>query len=140
MKTCFDVWADVRSLIQVPQLLQHIDGDIWEHTMPPARKKTDILINSFNITNQWMQQSIVNINIHAPGLELLQGNIIVLTADRERLHFLSSIIVSLVDYQYKKDFFTTIDRPPVIRKDNDGTWFCNTRVLWRSIQTNFKNI
>lgn len=140
MKDCFDIWADVRSLIELPELLEHIDGQIYELIRPGGRKQTDIVINSIGATNQQVQQSIVNINIHAQYLEIIQNGMASPVADRQKYEFLSDIIVPLVANQHRNDFFTTVERPPITRKDTDGTWFCNIRLRWNSIQTNFKNI
>jgi len=126
MKTSFDIVTDVISLINVPAVTHNLDGKIWPFVRPDNREKVDITVGLLAGTNEWLQEAIVNIRIHA--------------SDFYTFNSVSQIILPLVESQYRDTFYTEVDNSGKLITNPDGTRFFRIRVHYYSIQSNYKKI
>lgn len=134
MKSGTKVTIDVRSLIDIPEVLNNISGEIFSYILTEQGKgKVSIVVACFTVTNQFIQNATVNVNIHCPMLR-------VGVPDLRTFDTVASLILPLLDCQWKYDFNTEVESPGVLVRDADGTYFFNIKVKYRSLQTNYKNI
>lgn len=138
MKDCFDVARDIRSLINVPEVLTAIDGDIWQFVRPINSDRADIVIGVMGIDNDYIQNANVNVLIHVPNIQVTKGPLIDWQPDQGRFNALCDIIAPLLDNQYKETFHTNLATYGNLFRDKDGSWFCLLQVEYYSIQDNYK--
>lgn len=135
MKDCFDIARDIRSLIDIPEVLELLEGgSIYEHCRPANNKQIDIVIGVLGGDNEYLQNANVNILIHAPLLQgTLDGKI-----DRQpnlaKYNEICEVIAPLIDGQYKSSFFTFTANTGDMFRDDYGSWFCLIQVEYFSIQ------
>ena len=138
MKNCFDIAQDVRSLINVPEVLSDLDGgNIYPHYRPQGSSRIDVVIGVLGADNEYIQNANVNIRIHAPNLHLYltnppgadntQPNLV-------KLFRICELITPLLDEQYRDTFNTSVASSGEMFQDADGTWFCLIQVEYFSIQ------
>ena len=142
MKTALEIVRDVRSLLNVNELLSQIDGKIYDFYAPLNSKNTFITVSILAADNEWMQQAIVNVRIHSPNPELQnrEGKPDTTRPDLVTFNKLSKIVCNLTDTQYKPEFNTIVTSPGELFRQSDGSFVCLVQLEYRSIQSNFKNI
>ncbi|GGG93486.1 hypothetical protein [Pedobacter zeae] len=133
MKTAFDIVKDVRGMINVPEVLNYIDGKIYPFVMPSNSSKQNITVSVLSANNDWMQEATVNIRIHSPNIN---GTL----PDLKHYDLISKIICSLTDSQYRDTFHTEVIEPGRLYRDQDGSHVCVVQIDYYSIQNNYKNI
>jgi len=133
MKTAFDIVQDVRSLINVSELLNQIDGQIYPFVKPSNSTKQDITVSVLSANNEQIQEATVNIRIHSPNLN---GSL----PDSEHYDKISKIICTLTDAQYREFFHTEVFEPGRVYRDENGKHVCLVQLDYYSIQSNYKNI
>ncbi|WP_183560686.1 hypothetical protein [Mucilaginibacter sp. SP1R1] len=142
MKNGFDMVTDVRSLINVPAVLDLIDGEIYPDARPTGRQfMTDIVVNSLGVNNAVFQKGTPNINIYAPNMITTQpdGSVQQLP-NYVRLSEIVKAITTCVETQYRETFNTEITDPGTLLQDADGNWFASMQLAYQSIQSNYQNI
>lgn len=127
--------ADVRSLINVPSILNMLDGGKIYPDVRPANRtdQVDIVVNTLGINNSPFQKGTSNINIYAPSLEDGRPNY-------EKLTGISKAILPLIDTQWKLNFRTEVTDPGTLLRDADGTWFLSMQLGYESYNKQFNNI
>lgn len=148
MKDCFDVIQDVKSLINVPAITGQLTGAIWSDERPNSRStKSDIVVNSNSITNTQIQVGRASIAVYWPNMKVAEKNAVVggpdvisSMADQVNLYRMGRLILPLVETQSKSTFSTEVEDPGTVIKDADGSYFLNIRLVYRSVQENYKNI
>jgi len=135
MKTGLGVAKDIRSLINLPVITTGLTGKIYQFKRPLNSKLVDIVIGIQGIDNEQFQQGTVNVNVHVPNL--ISDSTM---PDLETLDRLSTLLMPLLDTQYRNDFYTIVASPSVIYQDTDGSHFANIKVDYYSIQEDYKNI
>jgi hypothetical protein len=141
MKDSFDMGTDVRSLINVPAILNLIDGKIYPDTRPTGRAaKTDIVINTVGVNNLQFQKGTANINIYAPNLKTTQedGSVQYLP-NYAKLTALCKAIKLLVDNQWKATFRTEVTDPGTLLQDTDGGYFISMQLAYESYNKEYNN-
>ncbi|MFC4213483.1 hypothetical protein ACFOWA_19980 [Pedobacter lithocola] len=143
MKTGLEVVRDIRSLMNIPEITNNISGKIYDFWLPQNATGENVAISVLAIDNEKIQSSFVNVNIYAPNLKInlvnntgidnTQPNLL-------RFDFLANLIIPFLDSQFKYDFHTWVDSPPIPMRNTDGGWFLNIKVNYQHIQNNFKNI
>ncbi len=143
MKSGTEVTKDVRSLINIPEVLNNITGKIHQYVLT-SKGQIDIVVACFTVSNQQIQNATVNVNIHCPMLSIeLEGaspRQQTLVPDLRTFSRVAALILPYLDCQWKTDFNTEVESTGIPIRDADGTYFYNIRVKYRSLQTNYKNI
>lgn len=139
MKTGTQVEIDVISLLRIPEIESEITGGLW-HNFMLANDLINIVVSCTSLTNQQIQQANVNINIHAPTIQIIKGGKSGRLPDLATFHRLSSLILPFLDAQYKPSFWTEITDPGLVLRTSSDSYYYNIRLKYRSIQTNYKNI
>ena len=143
MKTGLEMVDDVYSLINKPEVKALINGMIAKHRRPKASKRKDIVVGSLALSAFQLQQGITNVNIHIPNLkgwDTLDGIADDQQPDSATFKAITSVIVPLLDAQYKETFHTAVMDAPNLGQDSDGTWYMNIRVNYYAVINNFKNL
>jgi len=143
MKTGIDIVKDVKSLLDVPELTTQIDGKIWLFNRPQSSTKKDITISLLTSNNEWQQNAVVNIRIHAqnPPLSFAGSkNIDNTMPDIDSFEPLIKIVCSLTDTQWKSKFRTFVTNAGELFRQPDGNFVALVQLDYYSIQENFKNI
>jgi len=143
MKSGTQITSDVRSLINIPEVLDNISGKIYPYVLQ-IKDNTSIVVSCYTVSNQFMQNATVNVNVHCPMLSIKpEGSVDpqqIQMPDLNTFDKVTSLILPYLDCQYKYDFNTEVESPGVLIRDTDGSYFLNIRVKYRSLQTNYKNI
>lgn len=143
MKSGIEVSQDVRSLINIPEVLNNITGKIYLQVLP-STNSVNIVVACLAVTNQQLQNATVNVNIHSPMLSVdVEGSSPkrnTQVPDLKTFERVASLILPYLDSQWKDEFNTYVESPGVPIRDTDGSYFFNIRVRYRSFQSNYKNI
>jgi hypothetical protein len=140
MRDGFDINDDIRSLIDVDEVKNAIDGQIWIIHRHNNSKKTDIVIRMLAGNNEQIQQAVVNVRIHTPDLRLTLDGKVSSIPDHRTFNKLSNLLIPLLDERYMPSFWTEVVKPAYLFKDKDGSHFTLIQVNYYSIQDNYKNI
>ena len=140
MKDCFDAVADVRSLLELPELTDHISGKIWQFQRPANSDKIDIVIGLLVLSNEQFQDGVVNIRIHAPNISVTANGQVSSMPDLSIFNKLEKIILPMVDTQYKHSFSTYVIEPGKVMQNTDGRWFMLIQINYNSYNTDYTNI
>ncbi|MBF9252485.1 hypothetical protein I2I11_04195 [Pontibacter sp. 172403-2] len=140
MKSGLQMVADVAMLLKVPEITGIISGSIWQHQRPANSRNEDVVINSLALTNQQLQQGVVNVNIHVPNLKLnLDGATDNTMPDLARMYEIEQAIYPILEACWKDSFHTDIDEPGQPYQDG-ANWYLNIRVNYYSLQENYQNL
>ena len=140
MKTALQMVIDVARALNVPEVTSLISGRVWQHQRPANSQKEDIVVNSLALTNQPLQQGVVNVNIHVPALSVtLEGRADNTLPNLAKMQAIEAAITPLLEASWREGFHTDIDEPGQPFQEG-GTWYLNIRVNYYSEQSNFQNI
>lgn len=140
MKSGIEMVMDVAELLNVEAITSQINGSIWQHQRPANSARTDIVVNSLALTNQQLQQGVVNVNVHVPNKSLtIRGVQDSTMPDLATMKRLEGLIYPLLDARWLEDFHTDIDEPGQPFQEGNN-WYLNIRVNYYSIQENYQNI
>lgn len=113
----------------------NITGNIYKYQRPLNSPLEDIVINSLPMSNDQLQECIVNWNIHVPNLRLdFGGKSDNSQPDTIRLKQLTKAIKDHLSEFWGDDaeYQFNIQQENLIR-DDDGTWYMNIRVEFRNV-------
>jgi hypothetical protein len=142
MKNGLEMIDDAYQILNVPEVVSIITGNLYQLVRPKNSILEDIVINGLPITNTQLQQGVFNVNIHVPNLTDVKigGNPDETQPDLVRLKAISEIVVEkladVVGYDYR--FSAQNGGYPI--RDTDLTWYMNIRVDYYAAQMNFNNI
>lgn len=136
MKDCFDAAEDVRSLINVPEVLGLLNGKIYTFKRPDGSSSSDIVIGVLSGDNFQIQTLLVNVRIYVPLINS-DGKMV---ADQSKFAVISKAVFPLLDDHYGDSFWTEAEEESGLIRQPDGTYFQLIKVTYRSIQDNYKNI
>jgi hypothetical protein len=133
---CFDVWADMISLIDVPEVNNLLTGKIWSLQKPGGRSHlSDIVVKTLFVSWAQIQHSIVIINIHCPEITS-NGKIV---GDQITLNKIAKAMAPLLDDQHRSTFWTEIDAQR-LSKTLDNKLMYVFRVHYYHLALEYKNI
>ncbi|TXK52389.1 hypothetical protein FVR03_01345 [Pontibacter qinzhouensis] len=117
-----------------------INGRIWQHQRPANSDTVDIVVNSLALTNQQLQQGVVNVNIHVPNqVNVIGGKQDSTMPDLAKMLEIGKIVTGILETNWQYDFHTEIYQPGQPYQDGAG-WYLNIRVMYYSFQNNYQNI
>lgn len=110
-------------------------GEIYKGQRPVSSQNEDVVINCLPIPNQQLQQTIVNVNIHAPDKEINIGGAVSRVADYKRLKELTEIAIAFYEEDYSGDdyYFELQQQTDPIEDEEAGSHYVNLRIEFYSI-------
>lgn len=97
---------------------------------PDNSEKEDVTINNIVISHEYPQSGTSNINIHVPDLKVkIQGQE-QRKADRERLRFLTNLVISILKEARINGLIFWIDTETVIKEPAISEHYTNLRIEW----------
>lgn len=126
MRSSFDILSGIYQVIR-PALSGQITGDCYLMNEPNGDQKENISINLLSNPVEYVQSSIVNVNVHVMGLSEHQANL-------ARMKAIVDLVIPLLD---EREFdvsgvplHLSIDDDKGVYKDvdNSGKYYYNLRV------------
>jgi hypothetical protein len=134
MKTVIDITDDVYQLLNVPAVLNLIDGGVYVDGRPDGSRKVDVAINALPISGEQLQKAVINVNVHAPNLVLtINGQPDNSQPDRKKLKQVSDQVISILKDALINNMVTEIENVTLIKEDQLKEHFMNIRVGINSI-------
>ena len=142
MKTKIEALTDVWKLVNVPEVKTLIDGVVIRQRRPKGSNLFDVVVNGLGLTNQMLQQGIININVHGTNLKNAKFGAFLddQFPDLDKLNTIAKAIEPLVDTIFIDSWHLDIDRSAQPFQNTDGSWYVNIRLNYYSVLNNFKNI
>lgn len=142
MKTGLEMIYDCFSILDVPEVRDIINGDIYFLERPKNSVLEDIVINALPITNDQLQKGVFNVNIHIPNLEnvVINGEADETQPNIVKLMTVNKVVVELLADVVGESFHFSAQNGGYPIRDSDLTWYMNIRVDYYAVQPNFTNI
>jgi hypothetical protein len=131
MKDTFDAKQDIISLINFPEVTEVFQARIWLSYIPSGIKGTNIVVSSLFLNNKFLQSGIILVRSHIPNIS---GQSF---PDLAKFAQLESILIPLLDAQYKYSFWTEVEEVLPVTRDDDGSFYSTIRVHYYSINLNY---
>jgi hypothetical protein len=129
MKTTLDLVDVVYGVLKVSSLKGSISGKVYEYQRPVNSNVEDVVINSLPITNQQLQQAIVNVNVFVPNLAVEEtGDISRQVPDVTRLKTLAGLAVQELTDGISGDYTWDVQQQTLIQEEESGQHFINIRI------------
>jgi hypothetical protein len=128
MKTTLDLVDVVYNELKSGPLKTAINGGVYKYTRPLNSSLEDVVINSLPITNEQLQQAIVNVNVFVPNQDLSIGGTQNNTADHVRLKTLAALAVEELKDNISGDYTWDVQQQTVIQDDESDSYYINIRL------------
>lgn len=132
MKNTLDVVDDIFLALNVTNIKNSINGDIYKHKRILNSRKEDIVINSLPINSEQFQSCIANINIHIPDIEVKVDGNIDYQPDHEKLKSITSLVIQYLEV-WSGEYHFSVQQQTVFKEDQANEHFSNIRVNYYSI-------
>jgi len=129
MKLTIDVLSALYRILNVEPLISSITGKIYLGNPPYTGQREDISLNALTNLNEYMQEGIVNLNVHVRQTEAGRSPL-------KRMREIVTIIEPMLrDVQSEGVFFTIEqDKGFFSDQDRDGMYFYNLRLEYQYIR------
>lgn len=120
------------NILNASEELKHsLSGGIFvQGERPDNSEKEDVTINNIVVTHEYPQSGTSNINIHVPDLKVKIHKQEQRKADRERLRFLTNLILSILKEARINGLTFWIDTETVIKEPAISEHYTNLRIEW----------
>jgi hypothetical protein len=138
MITSFDT-DDIlyKTLASSEELTKEISGGIYsESERPDNSEDEDITVNTITVNNNMPQQGTSNVNIYVPDLKLKIEGQEQRKADRERLHQLTNLVISILETAKFEGLIFWIINETVIKEPEIYQHYTNLRIEWNIVKNN----
>ncbi len=113
------------------ELKAAINGGIYvQGERPDNSEKEDIVINNIVISHDYPQSGISNINIHVSDLKIKINKQEQRKADRERLRFLTELVIGILKAANVEGLTFWIENETVIKEPTISQHYTNLRINW----------
>ena len=127
----------VYSVISQSPIKAAINGGVYKIDRPLNQSTEDIIINSLSVSNESVQEGIINVNLHVPNLVLGDGGVQDNTrANFARLDQLSSIFAPTMDQLFTSGVFFEVQNITIFPEENIPEHFVNFRIIFYSKNVN----
>lgn len=124
MYDIFDANELLYSVLNNIEIKKAIDGDVYNDSRPLNSLKTDIVVNTITISQNYKPQiATSNINIYAKDLK--QG-----VKDSKRLKEISRLVIDVFKQHQFVGKSVKIQNQTIIKDANDKEHYVNIRVQW----------
>ena len=134
-RTSFDAVDIVYAKLTEPAFksLLLLTGGCYKTVRPVDSKAEDIVVNSLGLPNKDVQQGVVNVNIHAPNLNLqISGKQDTTQPDTVRLQALTSLVTGQIKEFYSSDYWFLLQQVSGLLEDEQG-YYINIRIDFFSV-------
>lgn len=108
-------------------LTSDITGKVYRNGERPVNSdKEDVVVNSLPVTNDQLQRSVANVNIHVPNIERTINGIENSMPDLVRLESLTDRVILIVDEKYFADHWFFVQQQNFFQEE--GQAYTNIRV------------
>lgn len=130
MKTNFDTVNILWKLLDNDSSLKTTQkGGRFKYARPAGSTGEDLVINSLPISNELLQQSVLNVNIYAPNESVKIKGVESEAPGSKRLEELTKMVTSIIDDYYDPAEDIGFDvQQIVLIQDDTGEWYNNIRV------------
>jgi hypothetical protein len=128
MKTTLDLVDVVYNELKSGPLKSAINGGVYKYTRPLNSSLEDVVINSLPVTNQQLQQAIVNVNVFVPNADISLGGSQQKMADHVRLKALGALAVDELKDGISGDYTWDVQQQTVIQDDESDSYYINIRL------------
>jgi hypothetical protein len=128
MKTTLDLVDVVYNELKSGPLKSAISGGVYKYTRPLNSSLEDVVINSLPVTNQQLQQAIVNVNVFVPNADISLGGAQQKMADHVRLKALAALAVDELKDGISGDYTWDVQQQTVIQDDESDSYYINIRL------------
>lgn len=128
MKTTLDTVDLIWNHLNSSSLNQVLTGNIYKKKRPQNSTQEDIVINSLPVSNEQLQQAIVNVNIFVPDVEHSINGSQEKMANWARLKGLAFLAVEDLKDGRSGDYTWDIQQQQDIEDEESGQHFINIRV------------
>lgn len=113
------------------ELKAAIKGGIYvQGERPNNSEKEDIVINNIVISHDYPQSGTSNINIHVSDLKIKINKQEQRKADRERLRFLTELVIGILKAANVEGLTFWIENETVIKEPAISQHYTNLRINW----------
>ncbi len=126
MKSTFDILTALFEIIQ-PIVKDEINGKVYLYSIPNGDQNENISLNSLYNPNEYLQNGIVNVNIHLKQVRSGRPNL-------KRFQEIVNKILPKLEYCSHNHIYFQIDDDKGIMKDNtnDGMYWYNLRLEFQT--------
>ena len=125
------------SVINQSPIKTAMTGCLYKIDRPLNQSTEDIIINALSVSNEAVQQGIINVNLHVPNLVLGDGGVQDNTrADFARLDELSTIFAPTMDQLFTSGVFFEVQNINIFPEENIAEHFVNFRIIFYSKNVN----
>ncbi len=129
MKTTLDLVDLVYEVLKTSSLKSSITGKVYEYQRPVNSNVEDVVINSLPITNDQLQEAIVNVNVFVPNLEVEEtGDISRQVPNITRLKTLAGLAVQNLTDGISGDYTWDVQQQTLMEDDESKQHFINIRI------------
>jgi hypothetical protein len=131
MITSFDT-NDIlyKTLVSSEELKAAISGGIYISERPDNPENEDIVVNTITVTGNMPQQGTSNVNIFVPDLKLKIKGQEQRKANRERLHKLTDLVISILETANVEGLTFWVANETVIKEQSIYQHYTNLRIEW----------
>jgi hypothetical protein len=128
VRNTFDIVDILVSVLLSDDTLKgELTGTVYRHGERPVNSdKEDVIVGCLPVTNEQLQRSVANVNIHVPNLNMKINGITNSQPDLARLEELTDMVAALVDEKYFSDYWFFVQQQNLFQEDGEA--YSNIRV------------
>ncbi len=129
MRTTFDIDNILYQVLSNNAgLAATITGSVYKRNRPVSSTEEDIVIGSLPVTNDQLQRTVANVNIHVPLLEIATENGQDTQPDTVRLKELTDMVILIVNDIVGPDYYYDVQQQNVFFDSITNDYYSNIRV------------
>lgn len=129
MKTTFDIVDVLYSVLKAGSLKSAITGNVYRNGKRPVNsEKEDVTINPLPVTNEQLQQCIVNINVFVPDTKLTINKVVIRDKNEDRMMELAALAVADLTDGRSGDYTWDIEQQHEFEDEDSDSHFINFRI------------
>jgi hypothetical protein len=134
MITVFDT-DDIlyKTLVSSEALNDAITGGVYISERPDNPDDEDVVVNTITVTGNMPQQGTSNVNIFVPDLKLKIKGQEQRKANRERLHRLTDLVISILETANVEGLMFWVANETVIKEQSIYQHYTNLRIEWNIV-------
>ncbi len=111
------------------------NGILTKSNRPQNSKKEDVVLNALTLTNETVQEGIINMNVYVPNLSLPTDPVDNTQADWKRLKYLAALAVEAIKETYGEDYNFGLQQIVGPMEDAGNQHYLNLRIEFNAVNT-----